>query len=544
MRTLTVELSQDTAVEPEFTFTTSPVTVRFVLSDGSPVAGVPVVFAGSRWAEFGTTDADGTVTREFLESSRLRVRATHENLTVELSQDTAVEPEFTFTTSPVTVRFVLSDGTPVAGVPVVFAGSRWAEFGTTDADGTVIREFLESSRLRVRATHENLTVELSQDTAVEPEFTFTTSPVTVRFVLSDGTPVAGVPVVFAGSRWAEFGTTDADGTVKREFLESSRLRVRATHESLTVEQSQDTAVEPEFTFTTGRLIQGPGEIVTQFRGSRWTTFASGIELLSGALTLRLDTGVETTVDVIAGETIIVPSGNLVPPTTTTTTTTTVPPTTTTTVPPTTTTTVPPTTTTTTTVPPTTTTTVPPTTTTTVPPHDDHDHDRPANDDHDDGGADHHDDGGADHHDDGGADHHHDGGADHHHDRPAHDDHDHHHDHDDHHDHHHDGSAADRRDHLHDDVDRRARSDRSADPGGCRPGNVRDRCAAGDPVDRPAVRRSADRRWHRHERDHDHERRSITDDWHGHGDRRTAARSRPPLEHCSRTGRRARCSTAS
>ena len=72
--------------------------------------------------------------------------------------------------------------------------------------------------MRVRATHENLTVELSQDTAVEPEFTFTTSPVTVRFVLSDGTPVAGVPVVFAGSRWAEFGTTGADGTVTRELL--------------------------------------------------------------------------------------------------------------------------------------------------------------------------------------------------------------------------------------------------------------------------------------------------------------------------------------
>ena len=60
------------------------------------------------------------MTREFLESSRLRVRVTHENLTVEQSQDTATDPVFTFTTSPVTVRFELSDGSPVAGVPVMF----------------------------------------------------------------------------------------------------------------------------------------------------------------------------------------------------------------------------------------------------------------------------------------------------------------------------------------------------------------------------------------------------------------------------------------
>ena len=76
--------------------------------------------------------------------------------------------------------------------------------------------------MRVRVTHENLTVEQSQDTATDPVFTFTTSPVTVRFELSDGSPVEGVPVVFAGSRWATFGTTGANGEVTREFLESSR----------------------------------------------------------------------------------------------------------------------------------------------------------------------------------------------------------------------------------------------------------------------------------------------------------------------------------
>ena len=208
---LTTEVRHDASLQPRLEFTTSLVTVRFELSDGSPVAGVPVVFAGSRWATFGTTGANGEVTRELLESSRLRVRVTHENLTVEQSQNTATDPMFTFTTSPVTVRFELSDGSPVAGVPVIFAGSRWATFGTTGADGTVTREFLESSRLRVRATHENLTVEQSQDTATDPMFTFTTSPVTVRFELSDGSPVAGVPVIFAGSRWATFGTTGANG---------------------------------------------------------------------------------------------------------------------------------------------------------------------------------------------------------------------------------------------------------------------------------------------------------------------------------------------
>ncbi len=374
---LSEEIVQDTGTDPVFTFVTSPVTVRFELSDGTPVVGVPVVYAGSRWAEFGVTGADGSVSREFLGSSRLRVRATHENLSEEIVQDTGTDPVFTFVTSPVTVRFELSDGTPVVGVPVVYAGSRWAEFGVTGADGSVSREFLGSSRLRVRATHENLSEEIVQDTGTDPVFTFVTSPVTVRFELSDGTPVVGVPVVYAGSRWAEFGVTGADGSVSREFLGSSRLRVRATHENLSEEIVQDTGTDPVFTFTTGRLVQGDGERVASYRGSAWTSFTSGIELLPGSLMLRLDSGATPTVDVLAGQTIVVPSGALVTTTTTaptTTTTTSVPATTTTasttSVPATTTTasttSVPATTTTTTSVPATTASTTEPTTATTAP----------------------------------------------------------------------------------------------------------------------------------------------------------------------------------
>lgn len=79
---------------------------------------------------------------------------------------------------PVTARVINSAGTGISGISVEYYDSgNWLPFGNTDGTGLCSRDLLPDTARKLRVTYNGKTVELTQNTMVNPDFVFQTKKI-------------------------------------------------------------------------------------------------------------------------------------------------------------------------------------------------------------------------------------------------------------------------------------------------------------------------------------------------------------------------------
>ncbi len=245
----TMDLTQDIGAEPIVTYRTTRVTARMQDTAGMGLPDGVVKYYAGGWKEFGTTGADGSVSKELLPLS-YKFRMTYLGGTLEQTQDVAVDPLVLFQTAedPITVILKDSLGNGLAGGVVSYYAGGWKPFGTTGADGVAALELLPDT-YKFKIVYLGGAQQLTQDVELDQQVNFATIPVTVRMQDSAATGLSGGVVTYYAGGWRDFGTTGADGSVSKELLPLS-YKFRMTYLGGALEQTQDVAVDPLVLFQT------------------------------------------------------------------------------------------------------------------------------------------------------------------------------------------------------------------------------------------------------------------------------------------------------
>ena len=206
----------------------------------------------------------------------------------------------TFQTQNVLISLKTSTGNGISSGVVTYAGSSWLSFGTTDANGEARKELLPGS-YTFRMAYAGATNDKTQDMGSNSNVAFQTQNVLVTLKSSTGNGLAGGVVTYAGSSWLGFGTTDANGEVRKELLPAN-YNFRMTYAGASKDKSQDVGSNPNVAFQTQNVLvtlkdsSGNGKAggVVTYAGSSWlsfgTTDASGEarkELLPVSYTFRM-----------------------------------------------------------------------------------------------------------------------------------------------------------------------------------------------------------------------------------------------------------------
>ncbi|MCI0545547.1 MAG: PKD domain-containing protein, partial [Actinobacteria bacterium] len=162
------------------------------------------------------------------------------------------------------------------------------------------------ANLNFRVTHNGQTQTKTQDIAVDPVVIFNTILVTGELLDSTGTGIPGALIQYRAGTWRDLGTTDANGQTQLELLPAN-LNFRVTHNAATLTKTQNIAVDPFVGYQTGKVLQGVGPRVLNYRTSAWFPFVDGVELLPLNVTFDLDTGPNEVHTPVAGAVIYVPT---------------------------------------------------------------------------------------------------------------------------------------------------------------------------------------------------------------------------------------------
>ena len=211
---------QDVAVDPLVIFTAQNAlpTVRLLDSLGNGMAGGQVKYYASGWKTFGTTDANGEVSKNDLLPGTYKFRISYGGASMDITQDISDSgnPIVTFQTMSMEVQLKDSNGALIDSGSVQYYASGWQAFGTT-SNGTVSKQLLPGS-YSFRMTYEGGTQQQSNVniTTTNP-LVFQTVNMEVQLQDSSGDPLDTGTVKYYASGWKTFGTT-LNGTVSKELL--------------------------------------------------------------------------------------------------------------------------------------------------------------------------------------------------------------------------------------------------------------------------------------------------------------------------------------
>jgi hypothetical protein len=248
--------TQNIQTESRFVFQTTHTVVSLQDSTGNPLEGGVVTYAGSTWAGFGTTGSNGETGKELLPGS-YTFRMNYEGKTVSQQQDIGINPTVAFNTVAVTVTLIDSTGDGLPDGYITYAGSTWIYFGTTDSAGLSEKEILPGT-YTFRMKYGGYTSQIQQDTAENPTIVFQTCKVTVTLKNSTGTGIQGGTVTYAGSSWADFGTTNNEGEAEKELLPAT-YQFRMSFNDFLETIPQDISLDPFvcFEIATGYSVGEP-----------------------------------------------------------------------------------------------------------------------------------------------------------------------------------------------------------------------------------------------------------------------------------------------
>ncbi|MGF1599673.1 MAG: PilZ domain-containing protein [Acidimicrobiales bacterium] len=302
-----IQVSPSTLADHKVVTSAVPLTVRLVDSTGKPLPGADVEFYGGTWRYAGTTGVDGTVVTELL-PARTSVRVTYEGRSDEQEVDMVADPTAIFATTAVTIRFTDSTGAPTTGGRVEYLGGSWRLVGTTGIGGSVVQEMLPA-RTTFQVTFEDRTFQQIVDVGAVDVVDFATVPVTVSLDDTQGRPVTGAEAFFHSGEWRRMGRTGADGTVGREVL-PGRITFRVDLGGLSTSRSQDVTRDAHVRFGTGRIAAADGTTVVERYAGAWIPFEDGAEILPALSAFRLADGSTIKLAPMAGQTLLVPSGEI------------------------------------------------------------------------------------------------------------------------------------------------------------------------------------------------------------------------------------------
>jgi hypothetical protein len=153
---------------------TSRVTVELKDSAGNPLRGGVVQYYSGHWRVFGTTGANGQVSKE-LRSGSYTFRISYAFAHQEKSQDIATDPTVVFQTTKVTVQLKDSNGALMDAGRVQYRSTGWHRMGRISG-GQASKELLPA-KYTFRMTYGFAHEDKSQDTAADSTVVFQTGQV-------------------------------------------------------------------------------------------------------------------------------------------------------------------------------------------------------------------------------------------------------------------------------------------------------------------------------------------------------------------------------
>ncbi|MFC0878061.1 T9SS type A sorting domain-containing protein [Saccharicrinis sp. FJH2] len=185
-------------------FQTKAVVVRLQNSAGTGLEGGTATYYASGWKAFGVTDATGNTPEVELLPGNYAFKMNYIGAYQQMSQNVGDNPLVVFSTVPVTMKLLSSDGlTELTGDGKYYA-SGWKDFGTT----TAVLEMLPVN-YAFKVYYGGASQQKSQNVGTDPVVMFNTVSVTMKLLSSDGlTELVGDGKYYA-SGWKDFGTTTA-----------------------------------------------------------------------------------------------------------------------------------------------------------------------------------------------------------------------------------------------------------------------------------------------------------------------------------------------
>ena len=259
---------------------TSTVTVQLKDSAGNPLSGGVVRYYSGGWKVFGTTGANGQVSKE-LRPGSYAFRMTYASAHQDKSQDIGTDPTVVFQSAKVTVQLKDSTGALMDTGTVQYHSGGWHNIGSTSG-GQVSKELLPGS-YTFRMTYGFAQQEKSQDVAVDSTVVFQTTKVTVQLKDSTGAPMDTGTAQYRSRGWHSMGNTSG-GQVSVELLPGS-YTFRMTYAFAQQEKSQNTAAGATVVFQTGQVHSDSGRC-THYNAGGWHVFTQDMQLLPGTYSFR------------------------------------------------------------------------------------------------------------------------------------------------------------------------------------------------------------------------------------------------------------------
>ncbi|MFZ1400004.1 MAG: right-handed parallel beta-helix repeat-containing protein, partial [Candidatus Promineifilaceae bacterium] len=251
------EKYQNVATNPAVIFTaqnTFP-TVIFQDSQGNGIEGAVIKYYASGWKIFGTTDANGIVTKEDLLPGNYKFRIEYEGAAQEQYHDVRTEQPLVFQTVAVTVQLLNHNGAIgnlLAEGTAKYYASGWRTIGATS--GGVATVELLPLNYKFRMEYGGGAKEFYQNVGDEPVVEFQTTLVTVNLENHDGElgmlPAEGTAKYYA-SGWKTIGET-AGGVTSIELLPLN-YKFRMEYGGAAQEFYQDMAADTEVMFRTSEV---------------------------------------------------------------------------------------------------------------------------------------------------------------------------------------------------------------------------------------------------------------------------------------------------
>ncbi|MFC3800903.1 Ig-like domain-containing protein [Cohnella sp. GCM10012308] len=236
--------AQNTGDDGNVVFQTKSVKVQLKSSAGQPLGGsAEVSYYADGWRTFGTTSG-GEASKELLPGN-YTFNLSYAGAYQSKAQDVGSDQIVVFQTASVKVRLEDNAGQPLDGGEASYYMNGWHSFGALTG-GEATKELLPVN-YTFNVSYEGANLSKQQHVGTDANVVFRTTEVAVRLEDGQGSPLAGGEVSFYAGGWRTFGTTDADGEVRKKLLPVS-YTFAMTYGGTVRSLVQDTAVSPAVVF--------------------------------------------------------------------------------------------------------------------------------------------------------------------------------------------------------------------------------------------------------------------------------------------------------